>query len=94
MGALRGLRRRLTNGRPPAIVFEFADWAEARIPGQVRGAAQAFLMSLGYRLFRIARGGAPGMALDCPLTVGSAMILAVRPVAPGAGAVSRALPPQ
>jgi FkbM family methyltransferase len=89
-GALRGLMRRLTNARPPAIVFEFVDWAEARIPGQSPGEAQAFLISLGYRLFRLARGGAPGVALGRPLTAGSAMILALPPVSLGEGATPKA----
>jgi len=78
-GALRGLARRLTGARPPAIVLEFADWAEARIPGQAPGGAQAFLMSLGYRLFRLAPGGARGASLARPLIAGSAMILALPP---------------
>jgi FkbM family methyltransferase len=80
VGALRGLARRLTGVRPPVVVFEFADWAEARIPRQTPGEAQVFLTSLGYRLFRLGRGGAPGAALDRPLIAGSAMILALPPV--------------
>jgi FkbM family methyltransferase len=76
-GALQGLKRRLTGAKPPAIVFEFNDWAESRIAGQSAGDAQAFLLSIGYRLFRLARGGAAGAAVKCPLTAGSAMILAL-----------------
>ena len=48
LGVLQGLKRRLTGSRPPKILFEFCDWAEERIAGQVPGAAQAFLHSLGY----------------------------------------------
>jgi FkbM family methyltransferase len=90
VGALRGLARRLTSARPPVIVFEFADWAEARIPGQAPGEAQVFLMSLGYRLFRLGRGGAPGAALERPFTTGSAMILALPPVSLSEGAAPKA----
>jgi FkbM family methyltransferase len=78
-GALQGLSRRLTSRHPPAIVFEFIDWAETRIAGQAAGSAQKFLLSLGYRLFRLARGGRPGERLERPITVGSAMIVALRP---------------
>jgi FkbM family methyltransferase len=76
-GALQGLSRRLTSLRPPAIVFEFVDWAETRIAGQAAGSAQQFLLSLGYRLFRLACGGRPGERLGRPVTVGSTMILAL-----------------
>jgi FkbM family methyltransferase len=76
-GALRGLSRRLTSSRPPAVVFEFADWAETRIAGQAAGSAQEFLLSLSYNLFRLAREGKPGERLTRPVTVGSAMIVAL-----------------
>jgi FkbM family methyltransferase len=76
-GALQGLSRRLTSLRPPAIVFEFADWAEARIAGQAAGSAQEFLLSLGYSLFQLGRGNRPGERLERPVSVGSAMILAL-----------------
>lgn len=71
-GALQGLSR-----RPPAIVFEFADWAETRIDGQAAGSAQEFLLSLGYRLFPLGRGGKLGARLERPTTNGSTMILAL-----------------
>jgi FkbM family methyltransferase len=81
LGVLRGFSRRLKGARPPAIVFEFADWAEARVAGQSPGDAQAHLLSIGYRLFRLVRGGAPGAALEAPLRTGGAMILAMPPAA-------------
>ena len=76
-GALQGLLRRLKRPRPPAIVFEFIDWAETRIPGQAAGSAQQFLLSLGYSLFLLARGGKPGERINCPVTTGNIMILAL-----------------
>jgi FkbM family methyltransferase len=79
LGVLRGLVRRLTGARPPAIVFEFADWAEARVPGQSPGDAQAYLLSKGYRLFGFDREGMPAIALHAPQTSGSRMILALPP---------------
>jgi len=60
-------------------VFEFADWAEARIPGQQPGDAQAFLLASGYRLFRLERGGRIGEELLAPMRRGTAMLLAVPP---------------
>jgi FkbM family methyltransferase len=76
-GALQGLSRRLASQRPPAIVFEFADWAETRIDGQAAGSAQKFLLSFGYRLFPLARGGKLGARLEGRTTTGSTMILAL-----------------
>lgn len=76
LGALRGLAHRLTRPNRPTVVFEFSDWAEARVAGQSAGDAQRYLMSIGYRLFRLERGGARRPALDSPLTRGAAMILA------------------
>jgi FkbM family methyltransferase len=77
LGALRGLQRRCRGVQPPTIIFEFSDWAEARIPGQAPGDAQALLLSLGYRLFRLGSGGKAGAAIEHPLKQGAAMILAV-----------------
>jgi len=76
-GAFQGLSRRLTSRRRPAIVFEFADWAETRIDDQAAGSAQQFLLSLGYSLFRLTRRGKSGERLARPITTGSAMILAL-----------------
>ena len=77
LGAFKGFMRRLTGDRPPVIVFEFADWAESRIPGQIAGSAQNLLLSCGYSLFRMMRGGT-AVGLEQPMTSGGAMILAVR----------------
>ena len=79
LGALSGLQRRCRGKEPPTIVFEFSDWAEARIPGQAPGDAQALLLSLTYRLFRLGAGGKAGAAIEHPLRQGAAMIVAVPP---------------
>lgn len=78
LGVLQGLRRRLTNVNPPAIVFEFNDWAEQRIEGQSAGAAQVYLRSLGFQTFRIESQGTLGPPLDQPIFEGGAMLLAQR----------------
>jgi len=77
LGALQGLGKRLTGSCPPVIVFEFEDWAERRIAGQVAGSAQEFLLSLGYSLFRLAPGGKAGEQLVRPVTIGSTMLVAL-----------------
>jgi FkbM family methyltransferase len=74
---LRGARRLLTSERPPTVVFEFADWAEARIPGQQPGDAQEFLLANGYRLFRLKRGGGIGEELLAPMRRGFVILVAV-----------------
>lgn len=76
LSALRGLSRRLQTGNT-SVILEFSDWAEARIPGQSPGDAQAFLMSLGYRLFELATHRTRQMPIMKPLTSGGAMILAI-----------------
>jgi FkbM family methyltransferase len=78
LSVLQGLRRRLTGSRSLKILFEFTDWAEERIEGQMPGAAQAFLHSLGYRIFQLGRRGETGAPVDRPLSTGSAMLLASR----------------
>jgi FkbM family methyltransferase len=78
LGVLQGLTRRLTASKSPKILFEFCDWAEERIEGQERGAAQAFLHSLGYRTFQLGRCGDAGASVDRPLLTGSAMLLSQR----------------
>src|SRR5262249_13394872 len=79
LGVLRGAARLLASERPPVIVFEFADWAEARIPGQRPGDAQAFLIASGYRLFYLERDGRTGQELLTPVCQGFAMLLAIPP---------------
>lgn len=78
LGVLQGLSRRLTNSHPPAIVFEFNDWAERRIEGQSVGAAQLYLRSLGFQMFKLGPEGDLGPALDQPICEGGAMLLAQR----------------
>ncbi|HSV47567.1 MAG TPA: FkbM family methyltransferase [Ramlibacter sp.] len=77
LGALQGLRRRLTSASPPVVVFEFVDWAEPQIAGQAPGDAQRFLLGLGYRLFRLGASGTVTDELSGPLTTGSTMIVAL-----------------
>lgn len=79
LGVLQGAQRLLGSERPPVIVFEFADWAEARIPGQRPGDAQSLLFRAGYRLFRLEPDGRRGEQLLAPVCHGAGMLLALPP---------------
>jgi FkbM family methyltransferase len=75
----RGAKALLTGEHPPWIVFEFCDWAEARVPRGELGDAQRVLRDWGYRLWRLSdyRRGRPPLA--APLTRGFETIVAERP---------------
>jgi FkbM family methyltransferase len=76
LGVFRGARRALTGAHPPAVLFEFLDWAEERAGLRV-GAAQESLLDWGYRLWTssgFVRGAPP---LDAPMRSGGAMLLAL-----------------
>ena len=76
---LQGAQRLLACQRPPTIIFEFIDWAEARIPHQQPGDAQALLFASGYRLFRLERDGWLDKELLTPMRSGSGMLVAIPP---------------
>ena len=46
----QGAEKILTGNKTPIVVFEFCDWAEARVPGAQIGAAQRALKEWGYRI--------------------------------------------
>ena len=76
--ALRGAEHLLRGANPPVVVFEFIDWAEARLPGGAPGDAQCLLRDWGFRIFRLedfVRGGNP---LTEILTTGGEMLVAQR----------------
>lgn len=77
LAVLKGAQQLLISEPAPTVIFEFADWAEARIPGQRAGDAQAFLLANGYRLFHLGRGGHLGEQLVAPRRRGSAMLVGV-----------------
>lgn len=79
LGVLQGAKRLLFSNLPPAIIFEFGDWAEARVAGQRPGDAQALLFRHGYRLFRLGRDGALGEEFFAPMREGSSMLVALAP---------------
>lgn len=75
--ALQGAREVLCSAHPPVVIFEFMDWAEARIAGQAAGDAQRLLMDLGYRLEVL---GEDGSCLQAPLVAGGAMLVGRKPI--------------
>ena len=77
VAVMRGARGLLDSQNPPVILFEFADWAEARIPGQQPGQAQDLLLGAGYRLFRLEPGARVGEELFAPVCRGGCMLLAM-----------------
>lgn len=49
----RGAELLLTSRVPPIILFEFCDWAEARVPGGKAGDSQRVLREYGYTIERL-----------------------------------------
>jgi len=74
----RGAHNLLTGKRPPLVVFEFCDWAEARVPNARIGDAQRLLFNYGYSIWRLTdflRGWHP---LPEPLEHNYAILVASR----------------
>jgi FkbM family methyltransferase len=69
LGVLQGARRLLASERPPVIVFEFTDWAEARIPGQQPGDALAFLIGNGKETAGQDKGFSHQLAMALPCSL-------------------------
>ncbi|OLE30386.1 MAG: hypothetical protein AUI36_30195 [Cyanobacteria bacterium 13_1_40CM_2_61_4] len=72
----RGAWKLLTGTCPPLILFEFCDWAEARVPSAQAGDAQRFLLDRGYSICRLSDFLRDRRPLHEPLKTGSAMLAA------------------
>jgi hypothetical protein len=74
LDVIRGAQKLLGADHAPALIFEFVDWAEARLhrPGD----AQRELLRLGYALARLDGRREP---IRVPLETGAAMIVAQKP---------------
>jgi len=74
---LRGAANLLNSPHAPIVIFEFCDWAEARVANAKVGEAQRLLREYGYTLWLLhdfdRRRSRP---LERDLTVGSAMLVA------------------
>ncbi len=81
----RGAARLLNGPRPPLVVFEFCDWAEARAPGAKVGDAQRLLREWGYSLWLLRDYGRRGARpLEGALSQGFDMLVAEKlPSRPG-----------
>lgn len=80
VGVFRGARTTLTGAHPPAVLFEFLDWAEERA-GFRAGAAQEALLDWGFTLWTSSDFLQGRAALNTPMRSGGAMLLAIRRVA-------------
>ena len=78
LAVFRGGQKLFARNPSPVLVFEFCDWAERRFPNAYPGQAQEFLMSLGYRIWRLQDYLNCDRPLEVPLTRGSAMLVAER----------------
>lgn len=78
LGVFQGAQAILTGDQPPLVVFEFCDWAECGSVGGQPGAAQQFLMELGYSIWTLKDFTSGGAALQEPLTAGFYTLVALR----------------
>jgi len=75
----RGAQKLLSRPDAPVIVFEFCDWAEARMPDGRVGDAQQVLSNLGYCIWRLSDYGNSEQSLTDVLQMGSNMLVAAKP---------------
>jgi FkbM family methyltransferase len=73
---LKGAVGLLDGEMPPVIVFEFCDWAEARMSRDQVGSAQRFLMDHGFQIWRAS--DYQGVPISDPLMTGGDMLVARR----------------
>ena len=72
----KGARQLLTGKNPPLIVFEFCDWAEARVPEGKVGDAQQVLKEWGYQIWSLSDFLRNKRSLSNIITKGSVMLVA------------------
>ena len=73
-----GAERILTGPTPPIVVFEFCDWAEARLADGGCGAAQRMLKTMGYSIWRLRDTVGSGAPLANVLTSGFETLVALK----------------
>lgn len=77
ISALKGALTILDSKNAPDIIFEFIDYAEKSNTGVPAGSAQKFLIDLGYRLYKIQKGGKL-IFIPKPMQLGEAMLFATK----------------
>lgn len=82
LAVFRGARNLLADRRPPLILFEFCDWAEARMPVAQPGDAQQFLMDHGYSICRLVDFRRSRQPFRQPMRTGATMLAAWRSDSP------------
>ena len=75
---LSGAQQLLRNHHPPLIIFEFIDWAEARLSGGGPGTAQRRLREWGFKVWRLGDFVRGRPELSDIVTVGNEMLVATR----------------
>ena len=79
VSVFQGARRLLRRNDAPLIVFEFCDWAEARVPHGEPGDAQRLLLEEGFSIWRLSDFVRRATRLREPLRIGYDMLVASRP---------------
>ena len=82
LAVFRGAQNLLAAPLPPLILFEFCDWAEARMPTAKPGDAQQFLMDQGYSICCLADFRRSRQPLRQPMRTGATMLAAWRSHSP------------
>jgi len=73
---LSGAKQLLQGRCPPLVLFEFIDWAEARLPGGAPGDAQRLLRDWGFKIWRLGDFVRGRRELSDVVTAGGAMLVA------------------
>ena len=79
VSVFQGARTLLRRKDAPLIVFEFCDWAEARVPQGGPGDAQRLLLEEGFSIWRLSDFVRRATRLREPLRIGYDMLVASRP---------------
>jgi FkbM family methyltransferase len=77
LDVLKGASGLIESERPPLIIFEFCDWAEARMRNETVGAAQRFLMEKGFQIWP-AGDYKSDRPVATAITVGSEILVAAK----------------
>lgn len=73
-----GAKHLLQGEHPPVVLFEFMDWAEARLPGGRPGDAQRVLRDWGFKIWRLDDFVRTRGELSDIVTTGAEMLVARR----------------
>jgi len=89
VGVLSGAKQLLLGEHPPLVLFEFIDWAEARLPCGKPGDAQRLLLDWGFKIWRLADFSRGRRELSDVVTAGGEMLVATRCQTPALSGLRR-----